>query len=434
MTTFIGERMADIPPNTAVHHRPSTCDVFFENTIDLTRSGLYVVQQGLESQEGSVTFTRLRDFTLQRALEYLRLQCDYDPERHCLSFFTQDSEGRSQRIYIWCEQQWTLSFKFYGLKMKYIIAEKPESETRKRKLDTSWAEENRASNLRCPERTARDAAPDVGSGSEERLSQHRGSMLVLPNDRSVLPAHAESSYAEGALGDDSSSVASEGSENSHLEVSRARWPHDRDLGVARPQKAFRPKALTPTRRSSRIRDKRHKKRQPNDNSPFIYEFHPGRSVRIRQNHSCSGDHRSGSGARGEAERSSSEHSVHNRQLDEETPATISTTNIADNHNSGAGDTSTTSGRRPRTVHMDSQVPDQDQVDENERTSPENQQDAALQRADHLTLDTSSCGAIDVNGASRKHNFILIESSPVLIPRQPDGISSEERTSGNSRGQ
>jgi hypothetical protein len=129
MTTSIEERMADLLPYAAVDPRPSTCDVFFENTIDPTRSGLYVVQLGLESQKDSVTFTRLRDFTLQRALDYLQLQCDYDPERHCLSFFTQDSEGRSQRIYIWCEQQWTLSFKFYGSKMKYIIAEKPESES-----------------------------------------------------------------------------------------------------------------------------------------------------------------------------------------------------------------------------------------------------------------------------------------------------------------
>jgi hypothetical protein len=86
------------------------------------------------------------------------------------------------------------------------------------------------------------------------------------------------------------------------------------------------------------------------------------------------------------------------------------------------------------VHMDLQVPDRDQVDEKERTGPENQQNAALQRAGRLPLDTSSCGAIGVNGASRKHNFILIESSPVLIPRQSDEPSSEERTSGNSREQ
>jgi hypothetical protein len=302
----------------------------------------------------------------------------------------------------------------------------------KRKLDTSWAEQNRALNLRRLERTAHYAGLDVGSGSEERL--HRGNMPVLSNDRSVFPAHAESSYAEGALGDDSSSVASEGSDNSHLDVSRTRWPHDRGLGVARPQKAFPLRALTPTRRSSRIREKRHKKRQPNDNSPFIYEFPPGRSVKSRQNHGRSGDHRSGSGARGRVEESSSEHSVHYRQLDVEAPATISTTNIADNHNSGARDTSTASRRRPRTVHMDLQVPDRDQVDEKERTGPENQQNAALQRAGRLPLDTSSCGAIGVNGASRKHNFILIESSPVLIPRQSDEPSSEERTSGNSREQ
>jgi hypothetical protein len=117
MTTPSGERV-----------RPLTCDVFFENTIDLTRSGLYVIQLGAETPEGSMAFTRLRDFTLQTAVDYLRLQCDYDPTTHCLSFLTQDSEGHTQRIYVWCEEQWTASFKFYGPKMKYFISENPESE------------------------------------------------------------------------------------------------------------------------------------------------------------------------------------------------------------------------------------------------------------------------------------------------------------------
>jgi hypothetical protein len=107
-------------------HPTPTCEVYFENMIDPTRTGVYIVQMGNRLHADNVSFPNFKEFTLQTATEYLKCQCNFDPDVHCLSFLTKDYEGCTHRVYIWCEEQWKSSFKFYGSKMKYLIGKMPE--------------------------------------------------------------------------------------------------------------------------------------------------------------------------------------------------------------------------------------------------------------------------------------------------------------------
>jgi hypothetical protein len=107
-------------------HPNPTCEVYFENMVDPTRTGVYIVQMSTGIQAGDLSFPNFKEFTLQTATEYLKCQCNFDPDRHCLSFLIKDYENCTHRVYIWCEEQWKSSFRFYGSKMKYLIGKMPE--------------------------------------------------------------------------------------------------------------------------------------------------------------------------------------------------------------------------------------------------------------------------------------------------------------------
>ncbi|KAL4860328.1 hypothetical protein BDV12DRAFT_181755 [Aspergillus spectabilis] len=174
--------------DSSAGYHPFTCEVCFENTLDPTRTGLYVVQQGTGAQANGVAYTNLHDFTLSVAIEYLKHQCNYNPATHCL-WFAIDFEGVQHRIYIWCDQQWQFSFRFYGTRMKYFIGEMLYEES-------SW-EHSLAGSVPQEELTATRQSQ---STSHDFLVTRRreGS----PGSDAYVPTLTQSSFEEEDLGVD----------------------------------------------------------------------------------------------------------------------------------------------------------------------------------------------------------------------------------------
>jgi hypothetical protein len=128
--------------DSGIGYPQSTCEICFENTLDPTRTGVFIVQHGTGAQDNGVTYTNIHEFTLPVATEYLKRQCNYDPDINCLWFLTDEFDGVRYRIYVWCDQQWDFSLKTHGTRKKYFIGEKHQGESREQNINYTLARRN----------------------------------------------------------------------------------------------------------------------------------------------------------------------------------------------------------------------------------------------------------------------------------------------------